>query len=263
MRHGLPEGDAAASPQDDGVGGAIPDVVRVTDYIGHVLAPDLPVLLRTESPPVLAHRLTHLDPEGGRDDDVGELDAAIAHQIADRRSWWRGLSRLATVLAFFVGVVVAAVTAASYLGEVWASLVRVSWLRWPPPRRTTLGLLIGVAVCWSLIFAAVWCRGRELVGRCRLACRIAAVHDLDTWPGIAMDPPFGVLGARWTFPGWSFVVAAVALLGVTASQGQASWPVWVVALAWAGVGGWLIAHARLHRRAQRLAAATLFVGVED
>lgn len=270
VRHGYDLSEEPADPaggaesQPDLVPAEVPqpaDMVRVTGYIGYALAPDVQSLLATNSPPILAHRLVHLRP-GTPDAATDELDAAVRGALHQRWSAARWLSRFCALLTTVAVLAVLAVLAACVAGQVMTRLDRVGWLAWPPPVSVARALVAVVLVGWMLAYASILLRGTDELGRCRLACRVAAGRRGGSWAGIALDAPFDRLGRRWRFPGWSFIVLAAGLVAMTWALGQASWQVWLVGAVWAATGIWLIVQARPYRRAQRLATATLFVGAE-
>lgn len=232
--------------------------------ICETLTPDLQVLLRTEDPDILAARLLRLNLAGARSGDALELDAAVAELIVRRRiSMFEGLSRLLVIVSTVALVAVAGLLVASFAGYAFARWFTASWLDWPPTTKVVRGVLALALVSWLAGYGVVWLRGLDKLNRARIACRLAAVHTLDSWPGMAVDAPFQQLGRRISFPAWTLIGAAVVLVVFTASVHEASFGVWLLALVWVALGVWLLRVAAPYRRAQSLAERTLFIGRPD
>lgn len=228
------------------------------------LSPDIRVLLRSEDEETLTERLVRLHVAGATGSDADELDTAVSRVIVGRRtSLWEVGARLVITVVVVLAVIAAGLLAASFAGQAFPRFVPVSWLTWPPSPRIFRAVILLVVVAAVLGYAAVWLRSTDRVRRARLACRLAAVHELDSWPGILLDAPFLSLGRRWSYPGWSFVIAGVVLGAAPLSvSGISNWLL-VVAIVWIVLGAWLVWHSWPFRRAQDLAERTLFLGRSD
>lgn len=225
------------------------------------LTPDLQVLLRSDDPDVLVDRLVRLDVAAANPGDSEELDTAVGHVVVGRRtSVWEWGARLAIVLAALATVVAAGLAAASYVGQAFPRLIPISWLTWPPAPRIFTSILLLVVGAVALGYLAVWLRSVDRVRTARLACRLAAVHELDSWPGILLDGPFPALGQRWSYPGWAFVVAALVLAAASLFLGVGSVLGWTVVVVWILLGAALLWRSWPYRRAHDLAERTLFIG---
>ena len=228
------------------------------------LSPDIQVLLRTDDPDVLVERLVRLHVAGATPTDAAQLDTAVAHAIVRGRvSLWELGARLAITAASVAAVVSAGLATASYAGDAFPRLVPISWLVWPPGPRIFHWILILLLGAVALGYLAVWLRSIDRVRLARSACRLAAVHDLDSWPGILLDGPFLALGHRWSYPGWVFAVAGLGLLAASLVGGGGSLLLWVVVVLWMVLGAALLWRSWHYRRAQDLAERTLFIGRPD
>ncbi len=229
-----------------------------------VLSPDLDVLLRSYDEDVLAERLVRLHVAGGTRSDAEELDTAVNHMVVGRRiSLWELGARLAIILATLAIVVAAGLVAASFAGQAFPRFVPVSWLLWPPAPRVFTWILLLLVGAVLLGYVAVWLRSTDRLRLARLACRVAAVHELDSWPGLLLDAPFLAVGARWSYPGWTLGIAALLLAAASVFAGAGSVLGWIVVVVWIVVGVALVRRSWRYRRAQDLAERTLFLGRTD
>ena len=246
-------------------GDIIPEQVEAAcALIVSALNPEIQVLLRSDDKDTLTERLVRLHVAGAKGSDADELDTAVTRVIVDRRaSPWELGARLLITVVVVLTVIAAGLLAASFAGQAFPRLVPVSWLTWPPSSRVFRGVILLVVVAVALGYGAVWLRSIDRVRRARLACRLAAVHELDSWPGILLEAPFLTLGRRWSYPGWSFIAAGLVLVaGSVSISGLSAW-LWIVAIVWIALGGWLVWRSWPFRRAQDLAERTLFLGRSD
>ena len=241
-----------------------PRLEAAARLVVRALGSDLHVLLRSDDEDVLADRLVRLHVAGATRNDAEELDTAVAHLIVGRRiSLWEFGARLAIILATIAAIVAAGLVAASYVGQAFPRFVPVSWLTWPPAPRVFHWILLLLIGAVALGYLAVWLRSFDRLRLARLACRLAAVHELDSWPGILLDGPFLALGQRWSYPGWTFAIAGLVLLAASLFGGGASALVWLVVIVWIALGVALVWRSRPYRRGQDLAERTLFIGRPD